>query len=144
MKTPPVKRLFLAAAAVVAIACGGDSGTGPKATVAGTYSLSSYNGKPLPFTLTDTLGTDIFTTTYLAPFTITLNSDQTMKIVITVTFASNGQGSSTVKDSTLGNWSLNGNVVTLTTVDGPSTATWNGSNTLTINDPPDVLIFSKQ
>ena len=143
MKITPIKRLGIAAAAIVAIACGGDSGTGPSDTVAGTYSLSSYNGKPLSFTLADTVGTDIYTTTYLAPFTLSLNSDKTLKIVITVNFAMNGQGQ-VIKDSTFGSWSQSGNVVTLTTEDGPSTATWNGSNTLTINDPPDVLVFSKQ
>ncbi|HEX7979551.1 MAG TPA: hypothetical protein VF461_13175 [Gemmatimonadaceae bacterium] len=36
------------------VACGGDSGTGVRASVAGTYQLSTVNGLPLPFTETST------------------------------------------------------------------------------------------
>ena len=32
------------------VACGGDAGTGVRASVAGTYSLSTVNAQPLPFT----------------------------------------------------------------------------------------------
>jgi len=32
------------------MACGGDAGTGVRASVSGTYSLSTINGAPLPFT----------------------------------------------------------------------------------------------
>jgi hypothetical protein len=33
------------------VACGSDSGTGVRASVAGTYQLSTVNGQPLPFTM---------------------------------------------------------------------------------------------
>ena len=37
------------------------------------------------------------------------------------------------------------NLVTINTdLDGAFTATWNGSDQLTINSPPDVLVFRKQ
>ena len=32
------------------VSCGGDGGTGVRASVAGTYQLSTVNGQPLPFT----------------------------------------------------------------------------------------------
>jgi hypothetical protein len=40
---------FAGALAVLA-SCGGDSGTGVRASVTGTYQLSTVNGQPLPFT----------------------------------------------------------------------------------------------
>ncbi|MEO5814714.1 MAG: hypothetical protein ABIT20_05490 [Gemmatimonadaceae bacterium] len=46
------RRLFILCALVLASACGSDSGTGPPPTVgsvAGTWKLTSVDGKPLPY-----------------------------------------------------------------------------------------------
>src|SRR4051812_48433800 len=80
-------RLMLTAGAVVAMAWGGDSGTGLTAgTVSGTYSLETYNGKALPFTITDTSGSEVFSVTFNAPFTVTLSPDNSMRLISTGTF----------------------------------------------------------
>ena len=81
-------RLTLAVGAVLAVACGGDSGTGPSdATISGTYSLQTYNGKTLPFTITDTSEGQPFTITYAAPFSVTLNADHSVRLISTGTFS---------------------------------------------------------
>jgi hypothetical protein len=44
-------RVAVSVGALTALsACGGDAGTGIRASVTGTYQLSTVNGQPLPFT----------------------------------------------------------------------------------------------
>jgi len=45
------RRFFILSALILASACGSDSGTGPApvSSVAGTWKLTSVDGKPLPF-----------------------------------------------------------------------------------------------
>ena len=45
-----MRRLVLAAVAMLLVACGGDKVTSPSETVAGTYKLRSVNGATLPAT----------------------------------------------------------------------------------------------
>jgi hypothetical protein len=45
-----VRRTALGAALAAFAACGGDAGTGVRASVTGTYQLASVNAQPLPFT----------------------------------------------------------------------------------------------
>jgi hypothetical protein len=45
-----VRRAALGAALTALTACGGDAGTGNRASVTGTYQLSTVNGQPLPYT----------------------------------------------------------------------------------------------
>lgn len=45
-----MRRLVLAAAAMLLVACGSDKATGPSETVAGTYKLRTVNGATLPAT----------------------------------------------------------------------------------------------
>lgn len=62
-----MRRLFAVLALATAVACGESSGTDPgSATIAGTYSLTTVNGKPLPFVyqegnVTATLTADVIT-----------------------------------------------------------------------------------
>jgi hypothetical protein len=144
MITTSTRRLLLAAGATLALACGGgDAATGPTATVTGTYSLESYNGKPLPFTMTDTVDGQVFTSTLMAPFSITLNADKSVRLISTFRVVAAGT-TQILSDTGKGTWSISGNAVTVTTTDGDHTsATWNGSDMLTISDPPVVAIFRK-
>src|SRR6478735_404275 len=46
-----IVRVAVSAGALAMLAsCGGDAGTGVRASVTGTYQLSTVNGQPLPFT----------------------------------------------------------------------------------------------
>jgi hypothetical protein len=138
----PIRQLLVAIAATAVLACG-DSGTNPSASVAGTYSLESFNGKSLPFAIADTEGTVVYTITYMAPFSITLNADNSVRLISTANFSGPGINE-TSSDTIGGTWKLAGTIVEVTTVDGDFfDLAWNGSNTLTITSPPDVLIFRK-
>jgi hypothetical protein len=138
------RRILLIAAATAAIACSGDSATGPSATVSGTYSLSTVNGKALPFVVTDTVDGQVFTSTVLAPFTLALNSDKSMRMIGTFRVVIAGQ-TQTFTDTATGTYTVSGNAVTLNSSEGDVlSGTWNGSDMLTISDPPDVLVFRKQ
>ena len=49
-----IRATVSAGALAVLSACGGDGGTGVRASVTGSYQLSTVNGQPLPFTESST------------------------------------------------------------------------------------------
>jgi hypothetical protein len=143
MITTSARRVSLAVGAALAIACGGSSATGPAGTVTGTYSAQSFNGKPLPYAESDTTDGVVYTTTFDAPFTISLNTDKTARMVYTLKINDAGTVQ-TFNNAITGTWSIVGNAVDFATDDGDHLqGTWNGSDMLTINDPPYVVIFRK-
>ena len=137
------RRFLLSIAAAASLACG-DSGTSPSETVAGTYALVTINGKPLPYTFADTVGTVISTVTYLQPFSIGIKSDNTARFISTVRFTSAGT-TQTISDTTSATYTLFNNLLSFRTSDGGTlSGGWNGSDQITISEPPDLLVFRKQ
>ena len=137
MSREPVRRLILLAAAVATIAaCGGDSGVAPQ-TVVGTYSLLTYHGRSLPVAIKDSSLGHVLEITFMSPFTLTLGADGSLRIIATAKFVFQGI-SETSADTTNSRYTQNGSQVTFTAPDGSlAFATWNGSDMLTISDPPD-------
>ena len=95
----------MSAVAILA-ACGGDTGgtTGPAATVVGTYSISTVNGKPLPVAL---YPADPLFTYEVTVGALTLAGDGTFSVVTTYRQTIPGNVS-VIVDSTHGTWVLTG------------------------------------
>lgn len=114
-------RGLLLAAAVVALACGGDSATAPTSPV-GAYQLSTVQGKPLPFRLY----ADTNYSFDIAKGTLSLASDGNF----TATFLSEERVEghlSVYTDTTTGGWVLSGSSITFTASDNSKTkGTWSG------------------
>jgi len=137
-----MRRLIPLVALAVAVACGSDSTTQPTvASLAGTWTLQSVNGQPLPFTLTQT-GTDKLE---LLSDVVTATSNGTYTEVVQFRTTINGQ-STTTSDSDVGTFTVNGTAVTLSSsATGNITgALSNNNNTLTLTEEGYVWLFTKQ
>ena len=144
MSVPHSRRLAFLVASIVAIAaCGGDSSTGPAATVTGSYSLKTVNGKPLPITMTDSSQGIVFQVTIMDPYTLTMNADRTFRAIATAR-VSDGSTSQVEVDTISGTYTVSGQQLTLVQAgSSPVPAQWNGSDTITLTDATDVLVFKK-
>src|SRR5512146_3171833 len=99
-----MRRLIPLVALAVAVACGSDSTTQPTvASLAGTWTLQSVNGSPLPFTVTQT-GTD---KVELLSDVVTASANGTYTEAVQFRTTLNGQ-STTDTESDAGTFTLNG------------------------------------
>ena len=142
-RTKPL--LTVAAMALVATACGGDS-TAPKALAwVGRYGLVSVDGQTLPVTLLDvpTL------TLTLTEGALTLNANSTFTQEVTIAVVANGFPSPPQRLSCGGSYTRTGNSFTLT---GNETAQCSGmtatgvldGNTFTVSDDQgETLVFRR-
>lgn len=120
------------------LACGGDGSTGPGASIAGAYSLTTVNGAPLPFVVTQagTYKYEITADTY------TLADGATFTEVRADRTTSNGAVTTSTKTDA-GSWSRNGTSITLTSpANGAVSGTVSG-NMLTLSSAGNTLIFTK-
>jgi hypothetical protein len=126
-------------AALVAVACGGDS-TSPTATLsAGTYTLKSIAGRPLPVVL----GQGSPSLAIVAD-SLTIANDEAWSEVTAVQVTQNGQTMTNVTDDN-GTWVRSGNTLTLTSVH-TNTVVYSGSFSATELDLSDgtlPYVFTK-
>src|SRR5262245_11718849 len=135
-----MRRLLAAVALSFAVACGGDSSTAPPAEqLAGTWTLQTVNGAPLPFVIaqsgTNTLEvlSDVFVIASTGTFTQTTTFRSTVNGVVT-TDSIPDTGSYTQSGTTL-SLHFNG--------DGSSgTASWSG-NTLTASTGGITAVYKR-
>jgi hypothetical protein len=134
-------RFMACALLIVAAACGSDGPTQPtSASVAGTWSLQTINGTPLPYVVVQTgvdkveLTSDVITAVASGSFT------QITQVRIT----QNGQVSTqSIPDA--GSYSLSGTAVTFTFSSDGSTGTGSLSgNTLTVASDGFAYVYKKQ
>ncbi len=125
-------------------ACGGaDGSNGPSASPVGSYSLSSLNSKPLPFTLFADTGFTIA----LSAGSLALATDGSYLATISTNETIEGHVSTYV-DSSTGRWTQAG--ATLRFVGADSTrqsASWDGSRlslTDSTSSPRLVYVFTKR
>jgi hypothetical protein len=134
---------LLAAGAIVAIACAGDSSTGPDSSPVGTFQLSQYNGKSLPVTVfSDVMFSDVLTGGSLS-----LAADGTYLATTSVNETVGGN-LSTYVDSGSGKWTRAGGVMLFVGVDSTrQPAAWDGT-TITLTDSstvtPSILVFKRK
>jgi len=132
-----MKRFVAACVVLLAIACG-DS-TSPSASVAGTWTLQTVNGAPLPFVIAQ-VGADKIE---LTSDVITANSNGSFTQMTTVKTTESGQVTTeSIPDA--GTYTQNGTAVTFTfNSDGSSgTGTLNG-NTVTVASQGFSLVYTR-
>ena len=137
------RRLALGLLSVVALACGGDSGTGPGA-ISGSYALASVNGHALPYVLLDTVE-DGFTekVEVVSPSTLLLSGGSDFRMIITIRVAFAGL-SEVQADTISGKYTLAGSAITLTPPgQSPLAGTWNMTDQITFTGDGDVLVFRR-
>ena len=120
------------------LACDGDGSTGPGASIAGAYSLTTVNGAPLPFVVQQagTYKYEITADTY------TLADAGTWTEVRADRTTSNGAVTTSTKTDA-GVWSRNGTSITLTsTANGTLAGTVSG-NTLSLSSAGNTMVFTK-
>ena len=134
-------RRLLAVALVLAAACGGDSTTAPtvQQQITGTWSLSTVNGSPVPFTVAQTgtnkveLVSDVFVIASTGSFTQTTTVRTTVNGVVTTQSAADA-----------GSYTVNGTAITLHFNSDASTATASFSgNTFTTTDGGLALVYRR-
>lgn len=137
-----LRRLIPLVALAVAVGCGSDSTTAPTvASLAGTWTLQSVNGAPLPFTLSQTstekdeLLSDVVTASANGTYSETLQVRETVGTQVV-----------TVSSTDAGTFSVNGTAVTLSSnqIGNSFGALSNNNNTLTLTEEGFVWVFVKQ
>lgn len=125
-------------AALLFTACS-DDGTGPEASLAGTYTLRTVNGQNLPFTFFQAAGykAEILSDTY------TVNANGTFSN--TAQFReTEGTTVTTTSETYTGTWTQSGNAIVFKDNEGDSqTATFTGGNTLTMTAEGLVAVYRK-
>ena len=130
-------------AATIAIACGGDTASGPNASPVGNFQLAKFNGKALPTTVfQDTGFMDVLTAGSLI-----LSGDGTYLATISVDETIEGH-LSTYVDTGSGKWSQAGAVMDFVGPDSVhQAASWDGAS-ITLSDttarPTSTMVFTKR
>jgi hypothetical protein len=131
----------LAAASLVLTGCGKDATDPTPSSVAGTYTLTTVNGEPLPFV---TSQDETYTAEILAS-TLTLRADGGFTWSVTGRSTDNGQ-TTTNSQSFSGTYTVSGPNITLTDSEDPLTGTV-GADTITLTIPgvplAMVLVFER-
>lgn len=136
-----MRRLLSLAVILAAVACGSDDSTTPTQTsVAGTWTLQTINGSPLPFTVATSPAKIEWLSSVV---NVTSNGTWTSSLQVRTTV--NGQASTTTSTDA-GTYTLSGNNVAILSSSPGSTAqagTING-NTLTVSQQGFVFVYTKQ
>lgn len=137
-----MRRLIPLVALAVAVACGSDSTTQPTvASLAGTWTLQTVNGNPLPFTISQTATDKV----ELLSDVVTASANGTYSENLQIRETLNGV-SQTFTSADTGTFTVNGTAVTLTSTQVGSTsgALSNNNHTLTLTEQGFVWVFAKQ
>lgn len=134
----------IAAAALLTLsACGGDS-PAASASVVGTFSLETVNGKALPYVLADTaFQGSVLRVEVVSPSMMKLKSDMTFQFTVTTKVSATGVPPMVEASTATGTYSLTGRHLSMTASGSTLQADWDGSNSLVLNATPDVLVFKR-
>lgn len=136
-RVPFVSRFYQAAvgsALVAAAACGGKDATGPNNGVTGQYPLRTVNGRSLPAVVFQSGANRIDVTAG----NLSLNSDQTFSISLTLAVVSGGRTSSETSTDN-GTYTQTGSSLTFRYSDGStSTGSVNGGTVTFIERDPEI------
>ena len=143
------RRFFAVAALAVLPACSDSSGPSQAQAVTGSYALISINGILVPVVFS----VDQFFVLQITGGTLTMNSNNTFTAAATYQQTPAGGGTATSETITCtGTYAMSGTTITFTEANsaneacgGVYTATWDGTNTLTVNFDVGVeALFRKQ
>jgi hypothetical protein len=136
-------RTFMSVASMLLLLACSDS-TAPNALV-GTYALATVDGLAIPVSFEEEWGS-----IQINSGSIVISSSNTFTFSVNLEMIVLGEAD-TFTETCTGSVTRSGNAVTLTVPvsnphdcePGPVTATWNGSDTLTISEDGQVLVFRK-
>jgi len=135
-----MRRFLTLTLALAIVACGSDSSSAPSnASVAGTWTLQTVNGSPLPFTLASSPAK-----LELLSYVVTVTSNGTWTSAQSIRTTFNGQAT-TATTTDAGTYTLSGNAVAIQS--SSSTTVLAGTvsgNTLTLAQPGLTFVFQKQ
>ncbi|MGK2934051.1 MAG: lipocalin family protein [Gemmatimonadaceae bacterium] len=117
----------LTAASLALVGCGKDATDPTSASVAGTYTLRTVNGSPLPYVTSQ----DETYTAEIVSSVLTLREDFSYAWAFTGRSTDNGQ-TTTNSESFPGTYRISGHTITLTDAEGSIPGTLSG-NTITIS-----------
>ena len=131
------RKAFLAVLGVLLLsACGGSDATGVNGDASGTYTLRTFGGQALPYTLAGQDPADFFT---INGGGITINTNATFSETYMYSETTPGQTINTTS-TCLGTYSRAGSTISFSEPNaanpdcgGTFTGTWNGGNTLTLS-----------
>ena len=143
MPAPLSRRLLTGIAALVALACGGDSITAADSP-SGTYTLETVNGRTLPYALLDTVeGGIAFKVEVLSPTTLTLGTGSDWRFILTSRATFGGFVDASV-DTVSGTFTRAGSALVLSSEgDEVFTGTYTPPDRVTLTADGDVLVFKR-
>ena len=112
-----IRMAVSAGALAVLSACGGDGGTGVRASVTVTYQLSTVNGQPLPFT-ENSSGAVV----KITAGTLVAQSDGSFSETLTRSTTPPGGTTTTAPTTSTGTYSVGNQVIVFTYSNGAGTA----------------------
>lgn len=134
-----MKRILIAGLCLLAVACGGDSATGASSGIAGTYTLRTADGAPLPHVLSQsaTSKQEVLSDAYV------LTSGGTWSASAQIRTTINGQASISTAPAT-GTYTVSGASISLrnTGTNTSFSGTIDGT-TLTLTGGGSVLVYMK-
>lgn len=143
MFTHLIRRAVFASTALFTLtACGSDSATGP-ASVVGSFSLQTVNGKALPYVFTDSTEGFPITVEIMSPSAITINADGSFRFSLTFKVSAVGASTTTATDVATGTYTRAGNTLSMTANGSTLRADWDGGDTLTLVDSGEVMVFKR-
>lgn len=135
---------FFMLVVAAATGCGGDSGSEPKVSLAGTYALSTVDGQILPIVVEDP---DLKLELLSGSLSIDGTGRFTESVRLRLTFP--GQPPEVVPVSCAGTYTRSGNTLTLTQpetdecIADTSTAVWDGRGTITVNHDDTIVVYKR-
>jgi hypothetical protein len=139
-----MRRFFSLLTVLALAACGGDS-TGPKGTLAGSYSLVTIAGQNLPLVYQDASGKlELLSGSFVIDGTNTF----TETIVLRLSDASGNVISPATPVACSGTYTRSGNSLTLIETEtdecgGTWTGTWDGRNSVSVNYDGAIAVYRR-
>ncbi len=130
---------------LVMAACETDSSTAPApVSVVGTFALQSVNGSPLPYSVVDSIpGQGQFTVEIMSPSSLSVNADKSFRFVLTVRTSFAGSAPLVATETVMGTYTVAGTTMSMTANGETLTAQWDGSNTLTLGNGTEIMVFKR-
>jgi hypothetical protein len=135
-----MRRLIALALALTVVACGSDDSTAPSnSSIAGTWSLQTINGSPLPFTLAPAP-----TKIEILSATAIINSNGTWTSSSQTRTTLGTQAPTTTTETDNGTYTISGSTIALRSSDGTVESGTISGNTFTQVESGFTFVFKKQ
>jgi hypothetical protein len=137
-----MKKVLVTSAALFVLACGGGDSTAPGvASAAGSWSLQTINGTPLPFTIFDQVSPpdklEVLSNTFVASTSGTFVETSTLR-------ETQGTTVTTQTETDTGTWRQNNAAITITTSDGTVNTAAISGDVITASESGALFVYHRQ